>query len=204
MAQVVGMVASVGVSYFAGTLINKNHSVRVPGFPNNDTTRGGYLPLVMGRRVVGCHVGWVGDRHSHAAPNSGGGGSEVTPQPSAGNVYFEGGWHQICHGPVRRLYRIWAGNEVIFSKMLDSADVADGTLFQLAIRNGAREADYFRFFFGRDPAVDPSYQPVDAYLAAQTGLQSCWPGLCYCVWQRKNLGGAPTWPLMRYEIETMP
>jgi hypothetical protein len=31
-----------------------------------------------------------------------------------------------------------------------------------------------------------------------------YPGLCYVMWQRKNLGGAPIWPMMKYEIETMP
>jgi hypothetical protein len=80
---------------------------------------------------------------------------------------------------------------------LDAATTPSGSIFQLAVPNGVRESDYFKIFWGDDG------QPADTYLMEQTGLPGCtFPGLCHIVWQRKNLGGSPVWPLMRYEIET--
>ncbi len=134
----------------------------------NEITKGGYVPLVFGRRIVGCSVGWVGDRVSHAAEHSG--GSEIMSQPSSGNVYYEGAWHQIACGPIRKLHRIFAGDQTIFSREIDFSVVPDGTLYQLSRGFQARDADYFRVFSGRDRLDGVDYQPVDSYLKKHTGL----------------------------------
>ncbi len=198
---------STAASFAASTLIKPAQPKSPVGYPPNEITRGGYLPLVLGRRMVGCHVGWVGNRGSfsqHTAARS----STGTTTPSA-NQYLEGGWHQLCHGPVRTLYRIFQGSQVLFHTQLDATTTADGSTFQAGTANNpGKEGDNFRIRFGHDPLDAPAgsapYQPVDPYLLAQAGLVSAYPGLGDIVWHRKLLGGSPSWPLMKYEIETRP
>jgi hypothetical protein len=194
--------ASFGIS----TLI-KPPVPKLVNYPANSIDRGGYLPVVLGRRMVGCHVGWVGDRGAYSV-HTAGRSSEGTVTPSTNN-YLEGGWHQLCHGPVRRLYRIFQGSVVLWHQMLDSESVADGSTFQCnTVGNPGKVGDNFSIYWGHDPALTPPgsspYQPNDPYLNAKAGLVSCYPGLCYVVWHRKALGGSPSWPLMKYEIETRP
>ncbi len=104
----IGAVISIGVSLVSAALFKPKQASDVTNFPANQITRGGYLPVVIGRRVVGCNIGFVGDRKSYAAPHSG--GSEINAQPSSGNIFLEAGWHQLCHGPTRQTLRVWTGS----------------------------------------------------------------------------------------------
>jgi hypothetical protein len=194
---------STAASFALSSLIKPSQPKSPISYPPNSIERGGYLPLVLGRRMVGCHVGWVGDRGSysqHTAARS----SEGTVTPSS-NMYLEGGWHQLCHGPVRRLYRIMQGSVTLWHTMLDSETTPDGSTFQAnTVGNPGKVGDNFSIYWGNDPNWGAGMQPVDPYLNAKAGLVSAYPGLCYIVWHRKALGGSPSWPLMKYEIEVMP
>lgn len=168
-------------------------STQLPTYPPNEVTRGGYLPLVIGRRVVGCNVGWVGGRgtktNTSGGGGKGGGGGDQTTTTS----YIERACHQLCHGPVRKLHRIWKGDKVIWSSVLDSTVVADGSSFHCPGGEGA-----FNIYFGRTD------QPIDSYLAGKTNVQSAYPGMCFIQWTKVQQGGSPNWNPYKYEIETFP
>ena len=206
-AGLISSAISTVASVAASALIKPTQPKSPVSYPQNTIDRGGYLPLVMGRRIVGCHVGWVGNRGSfsqHTAARS----SMGTTTPSA-NQYLEGGWHQLTHGPVRRLYRIWQGSQLLWHTLIDSTTTADGSTFQAGtVNNPGKTGDNFAWRSGRDPLDTPTgsapWQPVDPYLQAQAGIVSAYPGLCDVIWHRKLLGGSPSWPLMKYEIETFP
>ncbi len=72
------------------------------------------------------------------------------------------------------------------------------------LNNTQIEGDHYSIYSGRDANVDPSFQPANGYLYDLTNIPSQYPGLTYFIWHRKNLGGAPVWPLMKYEVETGP
>ena len=161
----------------------------------NDDKRGRYLPLVLGRRMIGVNIGWVGDRVSRTS--SSGGGKGASASAVGGTTWSEGGWHQLCHAPVRRIYKIVQGDVVLYQYLLDSTVVADGAQFQAGVvANPAKIGDVFDVYFGHDG------QPVNPYLLSKAALDSAYPGLCYLVWRRKFLGAATTWPLMKAEVHT--
>jgi hypothetical protein len=53
----------------------------------------------------------------------------------------------------------------------------------------------FKIYWGEDT------QPVNATLAAQMGVSSRWPNVCYIHWNAKRLGQSPIWQLIEYDIE---
>lgn len=187
--QVVIAAIGTGVSLLIGALTRPKQQQQVP-FPPNDVTRGGYLPVVIGRRQVGCHICWIGVRQTHPGGSGGKSGS------ATGSYYTESAMHGLCHGPVRKIIRMWSGNIVFWYQTLDSTLMTAGSTITLP-----RQLGNARVYFGKSSLTD---QPADAQITLKTGKASAYPGLCYLLWYLRNLGGQTSWPPQAYEVETRP
>jgi hypothetical protein len=168
-----------------------------PNFtPTTLAEQGSVLPLVIGRRRVGCILAWAGSRYTQTEETSSGGGGPFgkggKKKKSAGQtVYYEAGWHLICVGPAKRLHRIWQEGKIIWEGPINIDDDVSGTLFV------DREGGEFTIYWG-----EPD-QPVDSILAdaSRVGVASRWPHVCHILWTNKRLGTSPRWPQIEYDIE---
>jgi hypothetical protein len=161
--------------------------------PQTLAARGSVIPYLIGRRRVGAIFGWVGARFVRTAGTGGGGKGGGSSSSSAAQVtYAERGWHLLAVGPVAKLHRIWVGGKVVFDTTITPDDHPSGSSIDLD------DGSQFRIYWGE---ID---QPLDTRLAADTGIASCWPGVCFVYWTDRELGTTPRWQLIEYEIETEP
>lgn len=158
------------------------------------STRGSFLPYLIGRRKIPATIGWVGQRGVNTeggggGKGGGGGGDGVT-------IFYEVGWHLVCVGPAYRLHGIYKAGKKIFpldGNPIDRDSYPSGSQFILP--NG----ENFLIYWGE---VD---QPVNTYLGEsfRVGVTSRWPHCCYVVWAPGRLGQNPTWSIYEYDIETL-
>lgn len=174
---IVSAAVGLGVSVIIGAVTKQKNQPQQVQYPPNDVTRGGYLPVLIGRRKIGCHICWIGARQWHDT------------------YYTENVMHGLCHGPIHSIHRMWSGDIAFWTQELDAATTADGATITLNNKLGAA-----RLYFGRDA------QPADPFLitTAATGKSSHYPGLAYILWYLRDLGPQTTWPPQAYEIETRP
>jgi len=165
--------------------------------PTTLASRGSYIPLVIGRYRVGCVFGAAGNRttRQESVGGASGGKGDVFGGGGGGSqtqtIYLEDGWHQLCVGPANKLFGIYQNGKPIWQGVLSAATTPSGTLIS------AGDEGSFRIYWGF------SDQPVDAGLAALTGIESRWPMVCYIYWIQKRLGGSPTWPTLEYDLESL-
>lgn len=190
---------SVGLSLLASTLSKG----KKPRFTFDDTptmlsTRGSFLPLLIGDYRIGYIFAWAGDRFTKKIKTGGGkgfggGGSSSTYE------YYESGWHLLCVGPGDKLNKIRQGEKVIWDTLLSRKAVPEhgipatpsGSEFECDNGEGT-----FAIYWGECD------QPVNEFLGAadKVGVSSRWPHHMYILWKRKKLGSSPTWPQLDYEI----
>jgi hypothetical protein len=171
----------------------KSKSLTQDDKPTTIATRGAYVPLVLGRRRVGCIFGWAGARFTRKESIGGGKGGIIGGGAPKQAVYYEAGWHQLCVGPGAKLHRITQNGKAVFIGPITPSSHPSGTAIDCG-REGT-----FRIYWG-----EPD-QPVDANLAsALGGIESRWPYMMYVYWVEKRLGTAPAWPLLDYEVEVRP
>lgn len=183
---------SIGLSYLSTLFTKPKRTKANDDFITTLSQRGAPIPVVIGKRRVGYVFAWAGDRESHTG-HSGGGGSFGQGGAEGPTTFEEGGHHVICVGPARKLHRIWSNGKVIFDTMISKETTPSGSTHECKNDEGT-----FRIYWGDQT------EPLDAYLAAQTGVQSTFPHFCRVVWEKKRLGGSPTWPNIEYEIEAWP
>lgn len=184
---------SVGASYLMQQ--GKNKPVARDEKPTTVSSRGSFIPIVLGVCRIGAVFAWAGDRYAKKEKVGGGGkgsfmggGSE-----SVQYVYYERGWHILCVGPATSLRRIWQNGKVIWEGKLTPGTSPSGSTIQV----GAEGA--FTIYWGEHN------QPTNAELGnnARVGITSRWPHMTYVVWN-KRLGQGAVWPLLDYEIEVRP
>jgi hypothetical protein len=191
-----GMMAiSIGISLLAGMLLKKKVKSPLDDKPTTLTTRGSYVPWLLGQRVIAPVFAWAGQRNSKKEKLKDGGKGIGGVSDSKTKVFYEAGWHQICIGPVDELYQIRQNGAVIFEGPISRTSHPSGSLVELADREGS-----FYIYWGEED------QPVNTFLgdAARVGISSRWAGLCYVVWWRKRLGPSPQWPQLEYVINVKP
>lgn len=165
--------------------------------PTTLASRGAYIPIVIGRRRVGCVFGAAGNRttRQESVGSASGGKGDLFGGGGGGQqtqtVYLEDGWHQLCVGPANKLFGIYQNGKAIWQGVLSAATTPSGT------EVSAGDEGTFIIYWGF------SDQPVDAGLAALTGIESRWPMVCYIYWVQKRLGGSPTWPTLEYDLEAL-
>lgn len=190
------LVIALGASVVASIILKpKTKGAIQDQEPTTLASRGAYVPWIVGRRRTGAVIGWVGDRQSK---NSGGGGKKGFFGGGGGDgakIFSEAAWHQICVGPAAALHRIWQDGKLIFDQTITPSTHPSGSA--LATNNGE---GMFEIYWGEES------QPVNAYLGDmnRVAVNSRWPFCCYVVWTEKNLGFAPRWPVIDYEIEVHP
>ena len=185
---IIGLIG-MGISTVAGLLTAK----KAPSNPFDTTaptltTRGSYLPVLLGTQRIGPVIGWVGDRK--AAQQSSGGGSFGGGGASQ-TTYYESAWHMLACGPIDRLDAVVMSGVTIFEGPISPADTPSGSTLTCANGEGS-----FQIYWGeRD-------QPVSFYLADATrvGVASRWPRVTYILWNQKRLGGSATWPIIEYQV----
>lgn len=186
------LVISVLALFFIARLLYKppKDGIRSEDKPTTLASRGEWVPAIVGTRKVGYMFCWAGDRRAEKRDSGGGkggsgGGAKTT-------IYFESGWHVICLGPASRLEAIFQDGEVIWEGPIDSFTTPSGTSFTIP------EKGTFTIYWGEKD------QPINTFLAdpARVGIASRWPYFCYVIWENKELGPSPTWPLMEYAIST--
>lgn len=184
----------IGLSLASSILLKpKSKSGLTDKEPTTLASRGAYLPLVIGRRMIGSLFGWAGDRSVKKESARGGkgglgGGGEKT------KIFYEAGWHQLCVGPAYALHKIKQDGKVIYDVAINSTTTPSGSVIDLG-KEGT-----FTIYWGE------TNQPVNTFLGAVTrvGIASRWPKCCYIEWNKKRLGTSPRWPSLEYEIEVRP
>jgi hypothetical protein len=155
------------------------------------TTRGGYLPLLQGKRRVAPVFCWAGNRTvSHSKVDVGGKGGTTAGSTDA-STYYESGMQALVVGPAQKIYRITQNGEPILATTIDSTTYPSGSTITLAGEGS------FNIYWGE---ID---QPVDSALATLSGVASRWPYVCYVFWNKKTLGASATWPSLEYEVEAV-
>jgi len=159
-------VASASYSYYANKkmLQDRKRKPTEDDRPTATTTRGAYLPVLIGRRRLAPIISWVIDRNS-----------------SGGNVYETAG-HLICVGPASRLHRIFENGKVVFSQQLEQSAVASGTAFSTS------DGKSFTLYWGEEtppasgtPTEIGSLFPRVCYIVwDQVALENkVWPDFTY-------------------------
>jgi len=185
---------AIAVSYIGGLLQKKPSDSPVQDFkPTPTVERGSPTPLLIGRELVAASMLWAGNRTSETEEGEGGKGFGGGGGPGQ-KIWYEEGWHAICVGPVRRLWKIEANGKVIFNGPIDPNSHPSGTTIDLG------DEGEFQIYWGEQD------QPANTDLgdAERIGITSRWPFICYVWWSNKRLGTNPVWPRMRYEVDTVP
>jgi len=191
-----GMMAlSVGLSILAGMMLKKKVKSPLDDKPTTLTTRGSYVPWLLGQRTIAPVFAWAGQRNSKKEKLKDGGKGVGGASGEKTKVFYEAGWHQICVGPVDELLQIRQNGTVIFEGPISRTSHPSGSLVELAEREGS-----FYIYWGEED------QPVNTFLgdADRVGISSRWAGLCYVVWWRKRLGPSPQWPQLEYVVNVKP
>jgi len=187
------LLISVGLSLLAGYLIKKNQKGTVQDETATQlASRGSYCSWLIGVRRLGYVLTWAGNRGARKEKVAGGkGGVFSGPEQE---VFEEDGMHVICVGPVKALYEIEQGGEIIFTGPITQESHPSGTAVDLGGEG------LFVIYWGEDD------QPVNTFLGAANRMtvSSRWPNVCYIEWRRKRLGTQPLWPLMTYTLRREP
>jgi hypothetical protein len=188
----------IGVKIGLSLLSEALREDETPEFTFDDTPttlaqRGGFIPLVLGRRRVGPVFAWAGDRVVIKEGGSGGKGSSgggASSGPPIQHVYHEAAWHILCVGPAEKLHQIYRNGEGQLPAPIDRVGTPSGSTV-------ATPFGSFQIFWGECD------QPLNGFLGAfdRVDVTSRWPHHCYVVWTRYRLSTSPRWPQVEYEIE---
>lgn len=195
----VALQAGIGIalSLAAGYLLQDSQdSPIVQGTgPSPTVERGTPINLLIGRERVGPIYTWYGSRSSET--ESAGGGKGFGGEGTESEVWFEEGWHILCIGPARRLWKIIENGKTVYGTPMDPASHPSGTSVDLGT------VGTFVIYWGE------ADQPENTELGepgklTEDGISSRWPYLCYIHWTRKRLGTTAVWPRLTYDLEVWP
>ena len=74
--------------------------------PTTISSRGSFIPVVIGRRRIGYVFGWAANREVRTEVVGTVSSKGKKKKAQTQKVYYESGWHQLCVGQGVRLYRI--------------------------------------------------------------------------------------------------
>lgn len=193
------------VSIGAGMLLRKKTSTgstdQQADQPTNQTVRGGFIPVVMGRRRVGCVFLWTGDRteveevvgRAPAGGKSFGGGGSVDIKQVA---YFERGWIGLC-----------CQRCIIVNGIYKDGRLVENSRFAKPFMPAGSRIDFGKdgsgfIFWGLDhPDLE---NEALVLLNDLTGIQSKWEGMAWMFWDSLRLGPVARWGNMEYDITAAP
>jgi len=122
-------------------------------------------------------------------------------------AYFESAWHILSCGPVTTIEGIWENGKKIAGPFY-SGSTPSGTLVTVGENSSFRIywglSDSVGYFDGNCSGGSPaSADPIlSQFCQVESGATSCWPNVCFVVWQTRRLGVYPRWPQVEYEIKS--
>jgi hypothetical protein len=147
--------------------------------PPSLTTRGSYLPIIIGSARVSPMFMHVADRK--VTQQGGGGAKKFGGGGQAGsNVYSESAFCPIAVGPLSSIEAIYQNGEMHWQGPITRENTPSGS--EVITKDGS-----FFIYWGEED------QPVDPWVSDRVA-PSRWPGIAYMVWINKTLGGSPLWP----------
>lgn len=172
-------------------------------FPKQYSSRGSYIPLIIGRRRVGGVVCWIQPEASGQLQLGSGGeatGKGLGGSPRSPN-YSESGVHLVCIGPAAALHGIYQNGKSIFSGTITPESTPSGSLVNT---NG--EGD-FRVYWGfPDDPVSNMMAAASNHgsIPGRASFATRYPNVMRIEWDKKLLGSTPLWPRLEYEVEVHP
>lgn len=169
--------------------------------PTNQTVRGGFVPVVMGRRRVGSVFLWTGDRIEveevvGQAPSGGKGGGGGGSQDIKQIAYLERGWIGLCCQRALIVHGIYKDGRLMENSRFAKPFMPSGSRIDF----GKDGAAYI--FWGMDHPLNDN--PAMTLLNDLTGIQSKWEGMVWMYWDRLRLGNVARWGNMEYDITVAP
>jgi hypothetical protein len=166
--------------------------------PSNQTARGGFVPIVMGRRRVGSCFLWTGDRVEieevvGTVPGGkfGGGGEQQIKQL----VYLEKGWIALCCQRALIVHGIYKDGRLMENSRFAKPFMPSGSRIDFG-KDGSG-----LIFWGED---HPQENEALTYINDLTGISSLWQNIVWMYYDRLRLGTVARWGNMEYDIETCP
>ncbi len=168
--------------------------------PTNQTVRGGFVPVVMGRRRVGSVFLWTGDRieveevvgQAPSGGKGGGGGSQDIKQIA----YLERGWIGLCCQRALIVHGIYKDGRLLENSRFAKPFMPSGSRIDFN-KDGAAY-----IFWGTDHPLNDN--AAMTLLNDLTGIQSKWEGMVWMYWDRLRLGNVARWGNMEYDITVAP
>lgn len=188
-------VFAYAASRIAANLLQKDEKQPlVEQKPGTTSTRGSWVPQVIGRRRIGPFVAWVGDRVV-LTESGGSGGKGASGGAVQQTVYYESAMHMLAVGPGRRVRKCWANGKIVWSGSISPESHPSGSVINLTGIEGK-----FYIYWGH---VD---QPVSSYFtdSGRFGIPSRFPNVMWIGVRDFRLGGYAVWPLVEWEIEVHP
>lgn len=166
--------------------------------PSNQTARGGFIPIVMGRRRVGSVFLWTGDRTEveevvGQAPSGGKGGGGGGTQDIKQIAYLERGWIGLCCSKALIVHGIYKDGRLMENSRFISEYMPSGSRIDF----GKDGAAYI--FWGENHDLS---NPGLALLNEKTKINSKWEGVVWMFWDRLRLGNVARWGNIEYDITT--
>lgn len=186
-----------GLLLTAATMLSKK-SPKVASLDDalsTSATQGAYVPLVIGRQLVGPVVLWVEDATGgdlvdspSGTPGMGKGDGSAPTQPS----YLERALHGLAVGPGYELLSIRQNNEILWEGRLTPDIAPSGSYIQTSLESGS----WFRIYWGFPD------DPLIPYIAASEshGVATRYSGCMKVLWDAKDLGQSRQWGRLEYEI----
>lgn len=195
--QVGLILVSVALSYLTARLSAPKVEQQSPikdTKPTTASSRGSWIPWVLGEARLAPVVCWVGNRstETEGAGSSGGKGGGGTPSGGGTLIYYEEAVHVLCIGPGYKLGRIWSDGTLIFSGSIDQSSHPTGSTIDL------EDGNEFVIRWGEEDG------PMSSWLNTRLGVNSRWPKLMMVLWTNKRLGTAARWPSLEYEVQVRP
>ena len=195
------------ISIGAGMLLRKKTSMgsmdQQADQPTNQTVRGGFIPVVMGRRRVGSVFLWTGERTEveevvGQAPSGGkgggggGGGGDIKQI-----AYFERGWIGLCCQRCLIVNGFYKDGRLMENSRFAKPFMPSGSRIDFA-----KDGSGFIFWGLDHPEVVDNEAMV--LLSDLTGIPSKWEGMAWIYWDRLRLGNVARWGNMEYDITVSP
>jgi hypothetical protein len=163
------------------------------------STRGSYIPVLIGTRRISPFIAWTGNRNKEEEKSAGGKGGN-SGGSSDQIVYYEDGVHVLAVSPGDEakigLHRIKVnGKNAKFNQ--GDPIFSEGSAFSGSSWE-TKDGDTFQIFWGTS---NPLFQED---LAASLNIDTKWTAFVIVFWKQKRLGGFPTWPNIQYDLEVQP
>lgn len=189
------IILSVGLMLLSALLFKpKKQQFSIDNKPNTATTRGSFIPLVIGTELVGPVVMWVGGRSVVVEQTESGGkgflgGGASTSQTY---IYYEKAIHALCVGPAARILGIYENG-----RLIPGTENIDRRLYP----TGSAVTTDMGTFRVRWGEMNPGN--TDPVVTAALGLPSEMPLVCCVVWDSCRIRN-PNWPVIEYKVEVPP